>query len=439
MLILVASPWLAGGASNAVPPDSTGAAYEPQQVRSEFDPATADLDDYLSYAAVQSPALQAAYYRWRAQVEKTGYTGALPAPMISYTYFIENVETRVGPQEQRISLRQAFPWFGTLGARKDIASEAANAAYETFQSEKLKLFYEIKAAYYEYYYLGRDLAITRANLELLTFWESITRAKYRVALKQHPDVIRIQVELGKMEDRVRTIENMMDPAAARLRAALNLPDSVQLPVPADIDINETELDRERLMRDVLVNNPDLKSLVHVINKEHAASRLAGKLSRPSFTVGVDYIQTGEAIDPAMIDSGKDPWMVSVGISVPIWFGANKARKQEAEANRRMAEYSYADAQNQLRAFTEKVSFDFDDALRKTRLYRDGLVPKAEQSLNANYTAYQAGETDFLNLLDAQRQLLDFQLQYERSKSDLAIRRAQLEMLAGKDLKEIQND
>jgi outer membrane protein TolC len=74
-------------------------------------------------------------------------------------------------------------------------------------------------------------------------------------------------------------------------------------------------------------------------------------------------------------------------------------------------------------------------MRKTRLYRDGLIPKAEQSLNANYTAYQAGETDFLNLLDAQRQLLDFQLQFERSKSDLAIKRAEIEMITGREMAE----
>jgi outer membrane protein TolC len=121
------------------------------------------------------------------------------------------------------------------------------------------------------------------------------------------------------------------------------------------------------------------------------------------------------------------------MSLPIWFGANKARKQEAEAQYRKAQNRYADAQNRLHAFAERILFEYDDALRKTRLYRDGLVPKAEQSLNANYTAYQAGETDFLNLLDAQRQLLDFQLQYERSRSTLAIKRAEIEMVAGKAL------
>jgi outer membrane protein TolC len=427
------------GVKAVISQDSTGSTAGDGQGRALFDPSAAGIDEYLAYAAGQNPALKAAYYRWQALVEKSGYAGALPEPTISYTHYIENVETRVGPQEQRFSLRQTFPWFGTLGARKDISSETARAAYENFHAEKVKLFYEIKSAYYEYYYLGRDLAISRANLELLTFWESITRAKYRVNLIKHPDVIRAQVELGKMEDRVRTIENMAGPAAAGLRAALNLPDSVQLPLPSRIDIEETALNRDRVMRDVLTNNPDLKSLAHVIDRERAGLRLAGKMSLPNFMVGVDYIQTGDAIDPAMIDSGKDPWMVSVGMSVPIWFGANKARQKEAQANHRRAEYTYRDAQNQLKAFVEKVFFDFDDALRKIRLYRDGLVPKAEQSLNANYTAYQAGETDFLNLLDAQARLLDFQLQYERSRVDLALSRARLDMLMGTDRKETRNE
>ncbi len=91
----------------------------------------------------------------------------------------------------------------------------------------------------------------------------------------------------------------------------------------------------------------------------------------------------------------------------------------------------------LDALAERIIFDYEDTLRKMRLYRDGLLPRAEQSLNATYTAYQAGETDFLNLLETQRQLLDFQLQFERSSSNHAIRRAELEMITGTDLDQFE--
>lgn len=415
--------------------DSLAAVYEAPGGAPDVDWATAGLTEYLAYAATQSPAVRAAFYEWTSVLERSGYAGAPPYPSFTYGYFIESVETRVGPQTQVFRLRQDFPWFGTLGARKDITTQASRAAYEKFESEKLKLFYQVKSAYYEYYYLGRAISITRDNLELLTFWESVARAKYRVALTRHPDIIKAQVELGKLEDRLRTVEQMATPVVEQLRAVMNLPDSVELPVPTEVDIDEVPIDGDTVIAEVLANNPDLKSLQHLIDKEQAAMRLAGKVSWPSFSIGVDYIDVGEAVDPTMPESGKDAFLATVGMSIPIWFGANKSRKDEAEARYRRAQSNLADAQNRLRAFSERIIFEYDDALRKTKLYRDGLVPKAEQSLDVNYTAYQAGETDFLNLLDAQRQLLDFQLQFERSRSNLGITRSKIEMVTGRTFSE----
>lgn len=398
----------------------------------ELNPS-AGLGDYLRYAALNSPSLKAAFHDWKAALEKTGYAGAMPDPMLSYGYFIENVETRVGPQEHRLSLKQAYPWFGTLGARKDIAWEAANAVLGKYQSEKLRLFYQVKAIYYNLYYLGREIALTRENMELLFFWESVVRTKYKVALRQHPDVIKVQVELGKLEDRLASLEAMVEPVAARLRAVLNIDENIVIGLPEEIVINEQAINHDSLLARVVADNPDLIVLGHLIDKERAGVSLAQKENWPNFTFGVDYIRTGEAINPLLAESGKDPWMVSVGINLPIWLGKNKSKKQEAQARYRSAEYRHIDAKNRAIAVTEKVLFEYDDAMRKISLYRDGLLPKAEQSLNANYTAYQAGEADFLSILDAQRLLLDFELKLEKAMVDLATKRAELEMITGHEI------
>lgn len=398
--------------------------------------STFTLNDYIALAVKRSPALRSAYYNWTSSVEKSKYAGSLREPVFSYGRFIESIETRVGPQEQRFSLRQSYPWFGTLSAKERMSYQGAEAAYQKFEAERLRLFYEVKSAYYEYYYLGRDITLTRENMELLKFWESVVRTKFKVNLKQHPDVIRAQVELGKLEDRLQSLRDKTRPAAARLRAALNLPPSTELPIPHVLHLQERALVRGAVQQALLEQNPDLNSLRHVLAMEEEGVRLAKKSYFPSLTFGVDYIQTGEALDPAMEGSGKDAWMVTVGVKLPIWLGKNKAITREAQAKRAGAEYKLADAKNQLTALGERVKFEYDDALRKVKLYRDGLVPKAEQSLNASYTAYQAGELDFLNVLDAQRQLLDFQLELERSMSDLGIKQAELEMITGKGIDEL---
>jgi cobalt-zinc-cadmium efflux system outer membrane protein len=309
----------------------------------------------------------------------------------------------------------------------------SQASYRKFVSEQLKLAYQVKAAFYDYYFIGRELSITRENMELLKFWESVVNSKYKVGLKQHPDLMKVQVELGKLEDNLRTLQEMLEPAAARMRALLDLPDSIAIPVPAAIEVTEAELADDSVLSAIKRENPDLQAMQFMIEKEKAGVSLAKKEALPSFSIGVDYIQTGEALNPTIAESGKDAWIIAGSISLPIWFGKNGARKGEAVARQYQAEYNRRESENQLIAMGERILFEYSDALRKTRLYRDGLVPKAQQSLNASYAAYEAGKEDFLNVLDAERQLLDFELTVVREKAALATKRAQLEMLSGRSL------
>lgn len=391
------------------------------------------VDDYLMVAMKRNQGLHAAYNKWVADLKKSDYAGSLPDPVFNYAYFLENVETRLGPQEHRLGIRQSFPWFGTLGTKRDMAFAGAQVSYQKFQAKKYELFFKVKQAYYDYYYLGRDIELTGENLELLKFWESMARSKYKVGLKQHPDVIKAQVELGKLEDHLLTLRDQTRTKMAELRALLNLPDSVVLPIPQALAVVELPLEEDSVKAVIKENNPNIRASEWMVERSRAGEKLAGKESRPSFAIGVDYIMTGEAVNPSTPESGKDPLMIGGSISLPIWFGKNSAKRKEARALRRASEYTRQELENNLMSYTERVLFEYSDALRKTKLYRGGLVVKAEQSLNAIYAAYQAGTTDFLNVLDAQRQLLDFQLTAARERTRLAGKFARLEMLSGMDL------
>ncbi|HER19754.1 MAG TPA: hypothetical protein ENO14_01765, partial [Chromatiales bacterium] len=65
-------------------------------------PAT--LQDYLRHAARTNAGLEAAFEEWKAAVEQVPQAKALPDPRFTYGYFIDEVETRVGPQEHRLGL-----------------------------------------------------------------------------------------------------------------------------------------------------------------------------------------------------------------------------------------------------------------------------------------------------------------------------------------------
>jgi outer membrane protein TolC len=78
-------------------------------------------------------------------------------------------------------------------------------------------------------------------------------------------------------------------------------------------------------------------------------------------------------------------------------------------------------------------YNFRDAERKIDLYRDTLVPKAKQSYNVIQKAFTTGKTDFLDVVDAERTLLEFELSYERALADRAQRLAKLEELIGQEI------
>ncbi|UCD94327.1 MAG: TolC family protein, partial [Candidatus Zixiibacteriota bacterium] len=327
----------------------------------------------------------------------------------------------------------SFPWFGTLGNKKEIADEAAKAAYKKYQSQKLRLFYQVKAAYYDYYILSREIELTKDNMELLKYWESVARTRYKAGLTGHHNVIKAQVELGKLENRLTSLEEMKTPLASRLKAAVNLPDFSTAAVPDSIPQSDLAPDKDALKKAALEGSPDLKEIEHVLRSKESAVRLAGKSYFPDFAVGVDYIEIGESTNPSVRNSGKDAWTVGVSINLPIWLGKNKAKVNEARARRLETEYHLTDAKNNLAALIDKVFYEYEDAAREVELYRGGLIAKAEQSLNATFMAYQVGETDFLNLIDSQRELLDLQLQLEYAMARNSIKLAELEMLIGQNL------
>ncbi len=393
----------------------------------------ATLDHYLAYAALNNPGLKAAFLRWKAALEKIPQVTALPDPRFTYGYFIQSIETRVGPQNNRFGLLQTFPWFGKLQLQGNAAGEAARSEKERYEAAKLTLFYQVKNAYYEYYYLAKAIAVTKDNLDLMQQLESVARAQYAAGFAPYANLMRAQVELGKLEDRVSTLQDLHEPIVAKLNAALNRPPSAPLPWPGKVNEQKATFTQEQLLSWLKENNPNLKAVDFLAEREKVNRDLARKNFFPDVTIGFETIDTGQAINPATPDSGKDPIVASLSINLPIWWGKYKAGEREALARYQAYREDRQDQENRLEADLKLAIYKYEDAERKINLYRDTLVPKAQQSLEVSLQTYETGLGTFLDVIDSVRSLLEFQLAHERAFADQAQRLAEMEMLVGKEI------
>jgi cobalt-zinc-cadmium efflux system outer membrane protein len=388
------------------------------------------LEDYLAYAALNNPGLKASFYRWKEALEKITQSRSLPDPRFNYTYFIKEVETRVGPQEQKIGLMQTFPWLSKLKLREKIAVENANAMQQKYEKAKLKLFFQVKKYYYEYYYLERAIDIMRKNIDLVKYLEEIVRSKYRTGKEGYANVIKAELEIDMIIDRLKRLEDLRKPVAAKLNEALNRPADTPITQLEPVSEKHIEFSEDELIDLLMENNPELKILCYEIEKEKGRIDLAGKNYFPDFTIGAEYIDTDEASNNTP-DSGKDPVMVMFSINIPIWYDKYRAGEKEAYAKWRAANHSIIEASNSLIADVKMAFYQFSDDRRRIRLYRNNLIPKGIESLEVTQKGFEAGKIDFTDLVDAERTILEFHLSYERALADHAQSLAKLEMLIGK--------
>jgi outer membrane protein TolC len=136
----------------------------------------------------------------------------------------------------------------------------------------------------------------------------------------------------------------------------------------------------------------------------------------------------------MPEGGSDQDVaIGIELNVPIWRGSYRAGELQARAMARRARHERKDLENNLVARTERALYEFENSGREVQLYRDVLVPRAQELVGASEAAYMAGTVDFLRLIDAQQTLLRFQLARERSRADQQQKLAELEMLVGADL------
>jgi cobalt-zinc-cadmium efflux system outer membrane protein len=393
------------------------------------------LRNYLRYASLNNADLKAAFHQWKAEVEQIPQAKSLPDPKFTYGYFIEEVETRVGPQRQKFELMQTFPWFGVIEARTDQAAAKAKAAYKKYEAKKLDLFYQVKFAFYEYSYLAKAIEITRENLELVTYFEEIARQRYTTSITTHPDIIRAQIELAVLEDRLSSLNKLRPAITAKLNSILNRPATEELPWPKANEYRQVSIDFPQLYSMIIQNNPDLQALDYEIEAVRNSEKLAKKKSYPNLGLGVGYIDTAHARATGMniSDSGKDPVIAMVSLNIPIWANNYKAAQRQAQEQLHQKTYEKMQTENTLGAKAQQLLYEFEDSDRKIRLYKDVIIPKSKEMLTASQTSYKAGTIDFLSLTDAQRMLLKYELFYERLISENAQKLAGLETLAGTEI------
>jgi len=376
--------------------------------------ASSSLRNFLTFALLNQPKVEAAYYDWRASIERITQARSLPDPQLTFQMDIQNIVTSVMP-----GLMGAVPWPDKLRIGADMATAASQAKYFAFQAAVLESAFEVKRSYYLLNFLDEKIRVNQDTLKLLAELEKLARSQNDVGKVTLQDVLRAQIEQDRLKADVVNLEDSRSSLVAQFKAALGLGgNDATPPIPNRFESTPLNLTADKLFNTALAQNTRLKAMESDVRAAEAGLSLAGKASRPDFSLGL------------MADVKMNPTLYRpLGtVSLPIWRDKTAALIAEAQANKRVAQAQLSGEKNALAVDIAQRSFLYREATRNLALLNDQILPKARQSLEVARSGYLAGQIDFFNLTDTERSLLGYQLEKAEASAQREIVLAELSLI-----------
>lgn len=398
--------WLAGCAGTPVPAEraarrdfeAVSHVFRPDGTPASLPALTngSGLDQFLLFALLNQPAVAAAYYDWSASIQRITVDRSLPDPKLTFQSDIMGTVRSLMP-----GLMQDFPGPGKLRAAANIAAAESEAKYFAFESSLLQTALDLKRAYYQLWFLDENVRIHRQSLSLLEDLERIARARNEVGKVTLQDVYRAQLELDQLKTQLENLEDSRGALMARFKGALGLSrDEPDPPPPSILTTTPLELSGDELLATAFARNPRLRALRAEIRMAEGSIAMARKAAVPDFSAGV------------MADAKTTPVMVrpQLSVSIPLWRDKIAAQVASATAGRNAADARLRSEEILMSVDFAMKAYDYREVTRGLALLETDLVPKARQSLEIARAGYLAGQIDFFNLIDAERTLLNFQLE-----------------------------
>lgn len=422
---LLASMWLMLAASAATPTTSAVTEVAHTEVASE-----GSVDAYLALALEQSPEVRAAFHRWESAVHRVARARTLPEPTVSFGVFVQSVETRVGPQQARISVKQAFPWPTALTAGGKAAGAEAQAAASALESTSLGVAHRVSVAFWTLWEVRATRALHQEHLEIVGGLSEAVRARLTTGGATLADLQQVDLSRARLEDGIRSMDEAEHVAQAELLALIGERGVRSLPTTTSPVLSRPD---EVDLEGAVLRHPSLTLLGHRADAADARARAAGAGRLPSFTVGGDWIVTGPAVMPDTPDSGKDAVVASVGLRVPLWQGTYghqiAAERSTAEA-RRSEQAAQGD---RALADLERALAQVRDSERRVGVLSDTLLPQAEAAYASVLGSYAVGDSAVAQTLLSQRDLLELGVERARASADHQRAWAQLDQLVGAEV------
>lgn len=377
-----------------------GQAQEAQTLTPEY------LDGLRAAVRVEHPSLAAARAKLRAAEAAVRGVRLWEDPMAGVSFTAAEADMRRDEGDLMFSFEQTLPRRKLYEAERSKMKAERSMTAADLEATALKLETLAAQTVIELALADEMIAIDAGQLS----WAERMAENARERLK-NPDgtaseALRMESELAQEKQRLTSNRLMRQRLAKQLNILLGKPaDSPwgPLKLPAEAAV---ALPLEEMMTKVSAHNPMLHALGSAAEASGADVEIAQRESKPVFSLGVD----------SRIYSGGDFREAAIGakMTIPLFNRSiYRARVDRANENREAALKQMEAVERELRSDLAMAHTDAENAALQAATFAKEVIPRAEKAAQSTETAWITSKANLLELLEAQRAVLNARLEERR--------------------------
>ncbi|KKN50065.1 hypothetical protein LCGC14_0636600, partial [marine sediment metagenome] len=408
------------------------------------------LEQALNYALDNEPWLTANKYQQAAVQAQSLAAGTLPDPVL--TLGLMNLPTdgfafdQEGMTQLKVGVSQMFSRGDSLELKQQALAQSAQQ-YPWLRADRLAQVKTIVIeSWLNAYRAQQSIALIEQDKGLFTQLIDITESSYAssVGKTRQQDIIRAQLELTRLEDKLVMLEQQFESAKKRMAQWLPMSMLTQ-PVSAkrhDVAplVDFAQLEFAQLMP-LLMAHPAIVAIDKTVAAKQIEVAVAEQGYKPQLGVNMGY---GYRDDTPMGDSRAD--LFSVGISIDLPLFTDNRQDQQVNAAIAMAESVKTEKLIALQKLKGMYFKEFSQLARlqqRDALYQTKLLPQMAEQAQATLNAYTRDDGNFSEVMRARiselnakidalnieidQQIIIARLNYYASSKDAAV---MAELLAG---------
>jgi len=330
-----------------------------------------------------------------------------------------------------ISIAQPFQFPGKKSLASDIANTNAEALLAQSEATYLQLGAQLSTLYYTALASQKQLQVLKESVMRLEMIKNVAKARYSNNAAAYVEYLNAQVSQSAAQADQFNVERQLQVALNNINTLVGRHSREKLVLRGDARRAMSGMPTLLELEDYAeTSHPALKSSALQLDSARKGVDLAKKAYLPDFQViGSSFTPRG----PFAANNGAMFYQLELDLIIPLYFFTKeKYGVEQAQRNQAAAEAGNISNRQQITLAVNSAYANYEQAKNQTQFLKERQVPQADAAYKVGLTQYSNNGQGFNDLLTAQTQLRNLEVQLALAESNLLQAQAVLLVTAGKE-------